>query len=134
MSEYEPLDGREIVREQLALEMDQRFLGRYDPTLVFLDGEWHYPITAEETLCGREIPDPITAVKNSGFSGPSTQACSECSPPVGGMTKRSLRRQIVKYLDDGETTTSGFSRDTLEEILEAVEKHTRAEKTGETDD
>lgn len=127
MSEYEPLDGKKIVREQLALEMRDRFVGRYDPTLVFLDGEWHYPITAAETLCGIDIPETVTAVNNGGFSGPSTKACSVCSPPVGGMTKRSLRQQIVKFLDDGGTNTNGFTKNALVEILAAMEEQARSE-------
>lgn len=122
--------GREIVREQLQLEIDQRFLGRYDPTLVFIEGKWHYPISSTRTLCGMSVPEKVTAVKNSDFSGPSTKACSECRPPVGGMTKRDLRRQIVKFLDDGETNTSGFSKDTLESVLAAVEKQKCSDSNG----
>lgn len=129
---YTTMQGREIVRDQLGLEIDQRFLGAmYDPTLVFIEGEWHYPMTKATTYCGRDIPEPVTAVKNSNWSGPSTKACSECRPPVGGMTKRSVRRQIEKYLDNSTTKSGGFTKEALVEILKHIEKAHRNQQESE---
>lgn len=123
---YQPSYGDEIVREQLELQMRTRFSGYYNPTLVFLDNEWHYPITADVTFCGKEIPDPVLAVWNSHYSGPSTKACSTCSPPVGGVNNRTLKRQITKFLDAPMNKSGSFPREALVEILMKLEERYRS--------
>lgn len=116
------MQGRELVRDQLELEHSERFDGYYNPILVFIDDEWHLPITAETTFCGKSIPDPVQAVENKSWSGPSTMGCSECQPPVSGMTKRSLKRQIAKYLENEMNRSGTFPREGLAEILEILER------------
>lgn len=122
MSQSKPMQGRELVRDQLELEHNARFEGYYNPVLVFLDGEWHHPITAEETYCGKSIPDPVIAVENNSWSGPSSMGCSECQPRCGGITKRSLKRQISKYLEHDMNRSGTFPKEALAEILEIIER------------
>lgn len=125
---YQPNFGEQIVRGQLELKIQKRFSGHYNPTLVYFNGEWHYPITAETTFCGKEIPDPVIAVRNGEYGGPSTMGCATCRPPVAGVNKHDLKRQITKFLNSPMNKSGSFRRQALLEILMVLEERHRVEE------
>jgi hypothetical protein len=126
--DFEPMRAEKTVRQQLELYVRDRFKYDYDPMIVFADGEWHYPLTAEETICGKEIPDPVPATKQGEWSGPSTKSCKACRPSPGSPSNRDLRRRIVGMLPTGDTNTNGFDKSALLAIVESLEERERRER------
>lgn len=109
-------------REELREAIESRFDGDYNPTLVAIDDEWHYPIEENETRCGLPIPDPVTAVKNSHFSGPSSFGCRECGVSIASPTKHDLQNQIRLMVGTDHNRAAQFNREDLLAIVQNLEE------------
>lgn len=132
---YDPSHGHPTAREQLAFDLKGRYKNHFDPTIVWVNGAWHYALTATETLCGVAIPDPVRAAHQSDWPGPSSVACRDCRPTVGRINKRDLRSLVLQFTDADRTATNtnGFTRDGLLAILQRLETYERLQRRGGDD-
>lgn len=119
-SERVPIVGRDV----LAAEIESRFEGEFDPVLVRweADGGWHYPVSARETACGREIPSWVLGDNLSDLFAPSSACCRECGAGDVMTNKRGVRRLIERHAGFSSTSSSpGWSKADLLALLEYVE-------------
>lgn len=111
----------EVSRDMLRVQIESRFEGEYNPSLVLIDDEWHYPLTPERTQCGRQVPDPVTTVAEADFSGPSSFGCSECGVNCGAPTKRDLQNRIRRLVGTDHNRAAQLNREDLMAILSGLE-------------
>lgn len=116
-----PLSAARSTRKELQNRIADRFEGDYSPSLVYIEDEWHYPLAADVTMCGRRIGTEPVLVRQEEFGGPSGQACQDCGVPMGNPNSRDITNRIRLILGLEFPGPDRFNKDERLAILQAVE-------------
>ena len=127
VSQEYPADDRVIGRDELMEIIETRFQGEFEPTIVIWDEteKWHYPLTAHETLCGKDIPGEVHAAKSSELYTHSGAVCRGCGGIYKRVNKQDLHSLIASVVGFDNSGGTYFKKHELIKILEYVERAER---------